>query len=333
MSIKKLELFPFYKNKSVLITGGGGFIGSHLTKYLIKSGANVTISGYSKQPKNILLLDNCKYIQADLIQYNECKKIVKNFDFIFQVAGISGSIEYSSKHHGTLFTNNALINLNMLRACSQSSIKRYQYLSSVGVYPNKNKILKESDGFKDNPVDAHFGYGWAKRLGELQCKLFSEEFGMKISVIRPDNTYGPRDIFDLSQARVIPSLIRKIFDNNLLYVWGSGNQKRTFVYVKDLVRGMLKGLEKFPKSDPVNISSGREITIKKLVNQIVKLSNKKIKIIYDISKPESSFKRCMDISKAKKILKYQPIWDIEMGLKETIDWYKTTITTNKKVKM
>ena len=234
------ENFQFYKNKNILIIGGNGFIGSHLTEKLIKTGANITIVGKKSKPKNLKNINEIKYVKTDLTELKECKKIIKNFDIVFQLAGIAGGIEYSASNHGSLFTKNSMINLNTLEAAKESSVEFYQYLSSVGIYPNKKNLLKEEDGFEKDPDMSHFGYGWAKRVGELQCKMFSDEFGMKISVIRPDNTYGPRDNFDPKQSRVIPSLIYKTFESNKnIEVWGSGNQKRTFVYVKDLIRGML----------------------------------------------------------------------------------------------
>jgi len=321
---KGIETFQFYKNKRILVVGGDGFIGSHLTENLIKTGANVIVAGKSSTLKNIKSENQIKYIKTDLVELRECKKIIKNIDIIFQLAGIAGGIEYSGLNHGSLFTKNSLINLNMLEAAKESSVKYYQYLSSVGIYPDKKNLLKEEEGFQNNPVKSHFGYGWAKRIGELQCKLFSEEFGMNISVIRPDNTYGPRDNFDPQQSRVIPSLIYKTFESDGdIHVWGSGSQKRTFVYVKDLVRGMLLGLEKYAKPDPINISSGKEISIKELVKKIIKISNKQINLKFDKSKPESSNRRSMDITKAIKNLKFHPKWSIDEGLKETIDWYES----------
>jgi|TARA_B110000438_G_C15816216_1_gene652069 nucleoside-diphosphate-sugar epimerase len=317
------ENFQFYKNKNILIIGGNGFIGSHLTEKLIKTGANITIVGKKSKPKNLKNINEIKYVKTDLTELKECKKIIKNFDIVFQLAGIAGGIEYSASNHGSLFTKNSMINLNTLEAAKESSVEFYQYLSSVGIYPNKKNLLKEEDGFEKDPDMSHFGYGWAKRVGELQCKMFSDEFGMKISVIRPDNTYGPRDNFDPKQSRVIPSLIYKTFESNKnIEVWGSGNQKRTFVYVKDLIRGMLLGLEKHPKADPINISSGIEISIKEVVEKIIKISNKQINIKFDKTKPESSYKRCMDINKARNFLKFCPKWNMEEGLKETIEWYK-----------
>jgi len=146
---------------------------------------------------------------------------------------------------------------------------------------------------------------------------------MNISIIRPDNTFGPRDNFEPKRSRVIPSLIYKVLESNKnIEVWGSGNQKRTFVYVKDLIRGMLLGLEKYPKSDPINISSGEEITIKNLVKMIIKISNENVKVNFDIKRPESSLRRSMNITKSKKILGYYPKWGMGEALEETIEWYK-----------
>lgn len=320
------ELLPFYSGKKVLICGGDGFIGSHLTNILKNSDAIITVVGRSKNCRRIKENENLRYVSANLLELQQCKKISKDFDIIFQLAGVVGGIDYNILHQGTLFSSNSLINLNMLMAARESDIERYQYVSSVAVYPkNAENLLKESTYIFNEPEQNNFGYSWAKRIGEIQCKLFAEEFGMKISVIRPDNTYGPYDNFDPKSSRVIPSLIHKImWSDDLIHVWGSGKQIRTFVFVNDLIRGLLLALEKYTRPDPINIHSNEEISIKSLAELIVKLSKKNIKIKFDVDKPEGILRRCLDITKSQKLLRFLPKWNLEKGLSTTLEWYKNS---------
>jgi len=328
-----MKTFPFYKQKQVLICGGNGFIGSHLTKLLLQSDAVVTVLGKSEKLKNIKKQNNFEYISANLLELNNCKKILKNFDYVFQVAGITGGIEYNIEHEKQIFSENSLLNLNLLLALTDSNVQRYQYISSVAVYPNNSSNqFKESDSLNFENEKTRVGYGWAKRLGELQCKSFAEEFGMKISVIRPDNTFGPNDNFSLTSARVIPSLIKKTLESNTtLQIWGSGKQVRTFIFVKDLIYGMLSGLEKHPDPDPINLSSSEKISIKSLAELIIKLTKKDLKLEFDTSKPEGNFERCLDITKAKKLLDFSPEWNMKNGLSYTIDWYKNSQNIHKNI--
>ena len=313
------ETFPFYKNKNILVCGGDGFIGSHLTDLLLKSDAEITVSSRKFKQKNENK-QKVKHIQADFNDLRKCKEVVKDFDFVFNTTGKSGGIDYAMDNNKELFFKNSILNLNLLLAISESNVKRYQYLSSAAVYPrNAHSPLTEST---DLHFNESFGYPDAKILGENQCKIFSDEIGLNISVIRADNTFGPRDNFS-ETARVIPSLIQKtLTSEKVLEVWGSGNQIRSFIFVKDLVRGMLLGLEKYPEPDPINISSNEIVSIKKLVEIILRLSKKDLDVRFNTKKPEGSLERSLDISKAKKILGFESKWNLEKSLQNTIDWFK-----------
>ena len=314
------ETFPFYKNKNILVCGGDGFIGSHLTNILLRSEAEVTIVSRKKKELDKDSEKKLKFIQADFRDLKKCKEIVKDFDFVFNTMGKAGGIDYTIKNHKDLFFENSQLNLNLLLALSESNVKRYQYVSSVAVYPkNAGNPLIESTNlhFKDP-----FGYSDAKILGEIQCKMFTDEIGLKTSVIRADNAFGPKDNFSLT-SRVIPSLITKTFrSHEFIEVWGSGKQIRSFIFVYDLVRGMLLGLEKHPFPDPINISSDERISIKKLVEMILRISKNELVVRFNTEKPEGSLERSLDITKAKKMLGFKPRWTLEEGLRITIEWFK-----------
>tara|TARA_B100000029_G_scaffold151_2_gene200 strand:+ start:1213 stop:2169 length:957 start_codon:yes stop_codon:yes gene_type:complete len=310
----------FYKNKKILVCGGGGFIGSHLSRTLKDLGGTVTIVGKSKNNKNPELKD-FKYISANLFEFKECKKVVTDQDFVFNLTGVVGGLDYNIKNEKKLFLDNSLLNLNLLLAITDSNVKRYQFVSSVAVYPknSSNPLNENNEIILQNDI---FDYGVAKRLGEIQCELFAKEMGLNISIIRADNTFGPNDNF-LSSARVIPSLIRKVFtESDTIEVWGSGNQIRTFVFVDDLIQGLILGLEKFPNPEPINISSNMPVKIKEVIKNILRLSNKNYKIKFNLDKPEGNPERCLNFSKATKLLGYNPKWTLEDGLLKTIEWYK-----------
>ena len=313
----------FYKNKKILVCGGGGFIGSHLSRMLSDSEGIVTIVGKSQNNKNPEL-KNIRYISANLFDLNQCRKIISEQDYVFNLTGVVGGLDFNIKNEKKLFLENSLLNLNLLLALSNSNVQRYQFVSSVAVYPkdSSNPLREENEITLQNNI---FDYGVAKRLGELQCESFAREFSLKISVIRADNTYGPNDNFR-STSRVIPSLIKKTFsENKTIEVWGSGNQIRTFVFVEDLVNGLMLGLEKYSYAEPINISSDKPIRIRELIDMILKISNKKNEIKFNLEKPEGNPERCLDFSRAKNLLGYNPKWNLKRGLEKTIEWYRDNI--------
>ena len=169
-----IEEFPFYRQKKILVCGGDGFIGSHLTNLLVQSDANTVVVGRSEKCKNVNLPNNLEYVKANLLELNECKKIVKDFDYVFNVAGTTGGIDWQLQNSKELFFENSLLNLNLLLSIAESNVKRYQFLSSVAVYPSnaKNPLSEvEPINFKHTKTD--FGYPEAKILGELHCKSFA----------------------------------------------------------------------------------------------------------------------------------------------------------------
>ncbi|SVD06651.1 uncharacterized protein METZ01_LOCUS359505, partial [marine metagenome] len=284
----------FYKDKNVLVTGGNGFIGSFVVERLLKDGANVSIA--SRTQKNFLthVQNDVKFVKCDLLNKNDALNACKDQDFVFHLASRVAGIGYNIEHSGTMMTENSIMSLNMLDAARKSSVERYQYISSTCVYPREASIpTPEGEGMLGDPEPSNLGYGWAKRVGELQAKMHAKEFGMKVSIIRPMNAYGPRDDFDPETSHVIPALIRKIMNAKTeVSIWGSGNQTRAFVYVDDVARGMLMTLEKLTIPDPINIGTNEEIKIKDLVSTIVDITERDdLQIKYDITKPEGQLRK------------------------------------------
>ena len=318
----------FYKDKNVLVTGGNGFIGSFVAERLLKDGANVSIA--SRTQKNFLthVENDVKFLKCDLLNKNDALNACKDQDFVFHLASRVAGIGYNIEHSGTMMTENSIMSLNMLDAARKSSVERYQYISSTCVYPREASIpTPEGEGMLGDPEPSNLGYGWAKRVGELQAKMHAKEFGMKVSIIRPMNAYGPRDDFDPETSHVIPALIRKIINAKTeVSIWGSGNQTRAFVYVDDVARGMLMTLEKLTIPDPINIGTNEEIKIKDLVSTIVNITERDdLQIKYDTTKPEGQLRKTAATKKAEELIQYKPKYSLEEGLKHTIDWYRSSI--------
>ncbi|MBA3831107.1 MAG: SDR family NAD(P)-dependent oxidoreductase [Chthoniobacterales bacterium] len=321
----------FWKQKKVVVTGGRGFIGSHLVERLLAEGAEVRVADLAGRDgsKNNLahVSDHLEFFNVDLADPQSCNKICRGADVVMHLAARIRGVGYNVQHHGEMFFANALINLHMLEAARLAHVDRFLCVSTVGVYPKECKVpTPEEDGFKGEPESSGFGYGWSKRQAEVQARCYREEYGMKIAIVRPYNVYGPRMDFNLETAPVVSSQIRKVLDaKDVLTVWGDGEQTRSFTYVSDEVAGMLLAVEKYPEADPLNIGTSEEIKIKDLVRLIVRLSGKDLQIQFDTSKPSGAARRCPDISKAARLIGYQPkVW-MEEGARRTMDWYQESI--------
>lgn len=322
----------FWNKKKVTVIGAGGFVGSHITELLVKNGANV--KAVIRNPNSNKIFDSIKgkfdIITKNLTTVKDCSDVIKNSDIVINSAAKVGGIGFNSKHSGQMFFENSYLALIVLEATRLENVERFSLVSSVDVYSDSCKIpIKEDDGFKDEPEGTTASYGWAKRVAELQAKFYENEYNMKIAIVRPSGIYGPRDYFDKERTHVIPSLITKVFDaKESIMVWGSGKQKRTFTYIKDVVQGILDATEKYAKAHPLNLSSDDEISIKDLAELIIKKSGRKLDIEFDLSKPEGYRRTKQDISLAKSKINWVPKYSLDEGLSETIKWYKNTILTN-----
>ena len=316
----------FWSGKKVLVTGGGGFIGSHLVEQLLEAGANVKVADLLSSGPNGNLAALKKAIEieeADLTDPEKCQKVCRGADVVMHLAARIRGIGYNVKHHGEMFFANALMNLQVMEGARLGAVERYLCVSTVGVYPSECAVpTPEEDGFKEEPESSGFGYGWSKRQAEVQARCYQDQYGMKIAIVRPFNVYGPRMQFDSETAPVISSQIKKVLDaRDVVTVWGNGEQTRSFTYVSDEVEGMMLAVEKYAEADPLNIAGSEEMTISDLVRLIVRLSDKNLRIEFDTSKPCGAARRCPDISKARRLIGYHPKVSMEEGLKQTMTWY------------
>jgi len=320
----------FWKNKKVLVTGGTGFIGSHVVEKLVALGANVSVIDNltSGVIKNISYLDGkVAFIKGNCADFSDALKACKGQDVVMNLAARVGGIEFNRTHQATMLTDNLLIGTVMLEAARKASVKRFLVVSSACVYPHDAKIpTPESEGFRGEPEETNGGYGWAKRMAEKSGMYYGQEFGMKVGIVRPYNAYGPRDHFDPNSSHVIPALIKRVMDGeNPVTVWGSGKQTRAFLYVEDFADGLIQAIEKYPVPDPVNIGTDEEVSIADLVGMIIRLSGKKVAVRFDTSKPDGSPRRNSDNTKAKEKIGFTAQTPLEEGLQKTITWYRNAI--------
>ncbi len=316
----------FWSDKRVLVTGGLGFIGSHLACKLLEAGARVSILDNVSNPS----VDTKREAQKDTeVIQGECKDPVaavhacEGKDVVMHLAAKTAGVAYNQAHKATMLSENLLIQATMIDAARRAGVERFLAVSSAVVYPSDAVIpTPESEGLRGEPEEVNGGYGWAKRINELLAKYYHEEFGMEIAVVRPYNCYGPGDHFLPTPTHVVPSLIKRVVDgDDPVIVWGSGRQTRAFLYVEDLVRGMMLATENYAVADPVNLGSDEEITIRQLIETIVRVSGKSPKIVFDSTKPDGSPRRNSDNTKAKEKIGFVATTKLADGLQKTVAWY------------
>ncbi len=307
----------FYKGKKVLVTGGTGMIGISLVEMLIKLGAKVSIASLDDPSR---AHPEATFNRVDLCNLNNCLEICEGKDIVFHLAGIKGSPKMTGQKPASFFVPTITFNTNMMHAAQKVGVEKYLYTSSIGVYSPAEKF-HEDDVWKSFPSENDRFAGWAKRMGELQAEAYAIENGTKnISIVRPANVYGPFDNFDPENCMVIPALIKRALDGESpLNVWGDGSQVRDFIHSDDVARGMLKVVE-LGETRPINLGSGTGISIKQLVEIIIKNMPNPPQVIWDTSKPSGDRVRIMDTTRAESI-GIRPQTSFESGVAQVMDWY------------
>ena len=306
----------FWTNKNITVTGGRGFLGSYIVETL-----------KSKDCKNIFVANRPEY---DLTNIFDIKKMFaeQKPDIIIHLAASVGGIGANRKNPGRFFYENAIMGIQLMHEAYLQKIEKFIALGTICAYPKYTPIpFKEEDIWNGYPEETNAPYGLAKKMMLVQSQAYREQYDFNSIYLLPVNLYGPNDNFDPNSSHVIPALIKKCVDavnkeESEIIVWGTGNPSREFLYVKDAVEGILLATENYNSSNPVNIGAGFEITIKELVSLIIRLTGYKGKVIWDSSKPDGQPRRMLDTSKAKKEFGFKAKTSFEIGLKETINWYK-----------
>ena len=308
----------YWKNKRVLVTGGAGFLGKTLVPKLEYLGA-------------IIFVPRSK--EFDLTKEKDVDRVFQDFKagVVIHLAADLGGIGYLKSNPGKVYFNNVMMNTLLMEKAKQYNVNKFVGINTVNCYPENAKMpLKESYLWNGKPEKNVASYGLAKRMMIFQSELYREQYDFNSINLILDNIYGPFDNFDLATSRVIPATIRKCVEakeknKNHIVVWGTGKAIREFLYVEDAAIGIILATEKYNKSEPVNLSSGFEISIKGLLELISELTGFDGEIKWDTTKPDGQLRRCLDITKAEKEFGFKAKTDLREGLKKTIDWYRSTV--------
>ncbi|MFH1181010.1 MAG: GDP-L-fucose synthase [bacterium] len=303
------------QNKKILVTGGAGFLGKYVVKNLIERGVK-------KENIFIPFFGDC-----DLRKKEDCQRVVEGQDIILHLAGVVGGIGFTRTHPGQSFYDNASMSLHMLEAARIKGVEKFVGIGSVCEYPKYAPIpFQEKDLWRGYPEETNGPYGMAKKFMLVQSQAYHKEYGLNAIHLLMINLYGPGDNFDLKSSHVIPALIRKISEakkesKDYIEAWGTGLPTREFLYVEDAAEGIILAAERYDKPEPVNLSSGHEISIRDLVELISRLMDFEGEIRWDKTKPDGQPKRRFDMSLAKKEFGFEAKIDFTEGLKKTINWY------------
>ncbi len=314
-------LEDFYKGKNVLVTGGAGLIGSAFTEILIQYKAKVRTVQHRRVP---YFSHRLEIIEGDLREKDTCVKACRGMDFVVNAAGVSGGSKNVTVNGISMFTDSLLINTQVIEAARGEGVKRFLVLSNSSVYAKSEAVLKEADAWgEESHGEPENETGMVKRTAEVQGALYAKETPMKVAIIRAGNAYGPRDNFDLESSHVVPALIRKAVSGmDPFIMWGSGDTVRDFIHSKDIANAGLFLLKDHADADPVNIATGKTITIRDLVDLILRLTgNEERTVQCDPNAPPASPAKRMDISMMLK-RGFKPEISLEDGLRRTIAWYE-----------
>ena len=310
--------------KKILILGSTGFIGRNAAEYFADNSDLEVYGTYFKSPP--LDHKNIQMIQADLTNKNEVDHVVRGKNIIIQAAAVTSGIKDVAENPHAFISDNAVMNSLILRSAFDHSVEHLILLSCTVMYQSSEIPLKEKDfDANEEMYPSYFGGAWNKVYFEKMCEFYSRLGRGKYTAIRHSNVYGPYDKYDLQRAHVFGATITKVMTakNDKLSVWGTGEEKRDLLHVSDLVRAFHLAIKKQSKHyELYNIGSGQAIKIKELVQQIIYYSGETLTLEHDLSKPSNKTAYCLDFSKAKKELGWEPKISLQRGIQKTIEWYK-----------
>ena len=305
----------FWENKNVSVTGGNGFLGKHLIRLLSQ-----------KNPKKISIVDHKDY---DLVNNNDVIRFYKDQkpNLVFHLAATVGGIDVNQRNPGKFFYDNAMMNLQVIHNAYVSNVEKIISIGTVSVYPKNAPVpFLEENIWNGYPESTNAPYGIAKRIMHTHSLSYRKQYDFNSIMVILTNLYGPDDNFKKDTSHVIAALIRRFFEakkNNAeeVVVWGNGNATRDFCYIEDVASGIISAAENYDESMPINLASGKEITIKEIAEIIKKEIGYKGKIIWDKDMPIGPNRRNISIDLANKKINFNPKISIKEGIKKTVDWY------------
>jgi len=311
------DTHDYWDGKTVMVTGGAGFLGSHLVDDLRSRSDDVEI--FVPRSDEYDLRERAAIRQAF---------VESNADVVIHLAATVGGIGANRENPGRYFYDNAIMGIELIEQARKFGVEKCTILGTICAYPKHTPVpFSEDDLFDGYPEETNAPYGIAKKSLLTQSKAYRRQWGFNSIYLLPVNLYGPRDDFDLETSHVIPAIIRKCVEarergDDSITAWGTGEPTREFLYVKDAAEGILDATERYNSSDPVNLGSGEEISIRELVELIATETGFDGTIEWDTSKPDGQPRRKLDTSRAKERFDWEALTTFEEGLQRTIEWYE-----------
>ena len=298
----------------VLVTGGGGFLGSHLVEQLQSNGIDPFVARQS---------------DYDLTQADDTARLFDDAkpDLVFHLAAEVGGIGANQANPGRYWYANLMMGAHVLEQARLHETGKVVTIGTICEYPKFTPVPFHEDALWDGyPEETNAPYGVAKKAILVGAQTYREQYGLNAIHLLPVNLYGPRDNFDLETSHVIPALIRKMHESSEeVVLWGDGTPTREFFYVEDCVEGLLLAAERYDGAEPVNLGTGVEISIRALAELIAELSDFEGEIVWDTSKPNGQPRRQLDVSRAKELLGFEAKTSLREGLERTIAWYRASV--------